>query len=173
MAAMRYLFFYILPVLLLTACGGTAEMPAAVSPIPIESVATIDPSDSRLAEAQRIYNMNCAHCHGYGGEGQPVETARRTESLGYHTVPLHNAAGHSWQHPDQVLFETIRYGVQVPTNLYTMTAFQSLSDEEIYALIDYISLWWTDEQRAWQEGLTRQFTENNPFWSESLDEEQP
>ncbi|MEL6527695.1 MAG: hypothetical protein AAFQ07_18495, partial [Chloroflexota bacterium] len=47
-----------------------------------------------------------------------------------------------------------KYGVQAPTNFYAMTAFgEGLSDDDIFAIIDYMSLWWTDEQRAWQEQL--------------------
>lgn len=168
---MRCCFFSL--IFILAACGGDATMPQASTPISVEAIPTINPDNSQLALGQRNYNTYCAHCHGYGGDGQPVETAEQTERLGYHTVPLHNSAGHTWQHPDQLLFETIKYGVESPTNLYTMTPFgELLSDNEIFAIIDYLRLWWTDEQQAWQAQLTTQFIENNPYWSESpIDEE--
>jgi hypothetical protein len=110
---MRFLLIIVLSVVL-AACNANREMPAATTPIPIEAIPTIDPSNQQLAEAQRNYNVFCAHCHGYGGEGQPFESIENTESLGYHTVPLHNASGHTWQHPRQLLFETIKYGIQNP-----------------------------------------------------------
>ncbi|MDQ7028218.1 MAG: cytochrome c [Anaerolineae bacterium] len=168
---MRYYFFSL--IFFLAACGNSVTMPQASIPIAVEAVPTISPDNSQLAAAQRNYNTLCAHCHGYGGDGQPLETAERTETLGYHTVPLHNSAGHTWQHPDQLLFETIKYGVESPINLYTMTPFGDLlSDDEIFAIIDYLRLWWTDDQQTWQEQLTTQFAENNPYWSESpVDEE--
>ena len=151
-------------------------MPAAATPIPVEAIPTIDPADTGLAQAQRDYNTYCAHCHGYGGEGQPLATIEQTESLGYHTVPLHNAAGHTWQHPDQLIFESIKYGVVAPTNLYEMLSYDELlTDDAIFAIIDYMRLWWTEEQQEWQTHLTEQFTENNPFWAEShvTEDEQP
>lgn len=168
---MRFLFPSFLLIFLLTACSGNVTMPPAVTPIAVEAIPTIDPVNTELRQAQINYNTYCAHCHGYGGEGQPVETVELTESLGYHTVPLHNSAGHTWQHPDQILFETIKYGIHKPANLYQMTALSEfLSNEEILAVIDYIRLWWTDEQREWQARVTAQFAEDNKYWQENRDE---
>jgi mono/diheme cytochrome c family protein len=169
---MRHFFMIFSLVFFLAACGGKLDMPTATTPIPIEAIPTIDPNNTALAEGQRNYNVFCAHCHGYGGEGQPFDSIENTQSLGYHTVPLHNAAGHTWQHPRQLLFETIKYGIQNPTHLYVMTPFAAgLTDEQIFGVIDYISLWWTEEQRAWYEQVSSQFTENNPYWSTNMDEE--
>lgn len=37
-----------------------------------------------------------------------------------------------------------------------MGAFEgTITDEEIDQLIAYMRLWWTDEQRAWQDEVTR------------------
>ena len=171
-------FTVIIASLLIAACTAPTQpvsMPEAGlpnTPIPVDAVPTIDPVDERLADAQYQYNFRCAHCHGYGGEGQIEETVQQTINLGYHTVPPHDASGHTWQHPDQVLFEVIKYGVQAPTNLYTMGAYDTtLTDDQIFAVIDYLKIWWTDEQREWQAQLTTRFAENNPYWEESnLDE---
>lgn len=170
---MRLLFLTIL-LFLLAACSPIVDMPAATTAIPQEAVPTIDPSDEQLSTAQFNYQRNCAHCHGYGGEGQHPNTVERTINLGYHLVPAHDATGHTWQHPDQLIFETIKYGVQAPTNFYAMTAFgEGLSDDEIFAIIDYMRLWWTEDQRAWQEQLTEKFTENNPNWTPDRRDEEP
>lgn len=170
---MRFFFFLMLLTLGLVACTANAplNLPVPSTPIHIEAIPTVDPSNARLAKAQRDYNTFCAHCHGYGGEGQPEASIGITEGWGYHTVPLHNAAGHTWQHPSQVFFETVKYGIQNPTSLYVMPPHNDvLTDDEIFALIDYISMWWTAEQRAWQAQVTSQFTENNHFWEiENLD----
>lgn len=170
---MRILFITCL-ILLISACNSNIEMPSAVTAIPVEAIPTIDPADVRMSTAQFDYNRNCAHCHGYGGEGQHPATIERTLNLGYHLVPPHDASGHTWQHPNQLLFETIKYGVQAPTNFYVMTSFnEQLSDDEIFAVIEYMSLWWTDEQRNWQSQLTEQFTQNNPNWTTNRLEELP
>ena len=160
--------FFAVLLLLLAACNAAVERPAAATPIPIESIPTVHPNNTRLAQAQHNYNLYCAHCHGYGGEGQPAETVEQTLASGYHTVPLHNAAGHTWQHPDQILFQTIKFGVQAPVMLYTMEGFDTqLEDDEIFAIIDYIRRWWTEDQRNWQAALTQKFAENTPFWEET------
>ncbi|MEL6527490.1 MAG: hypothetical protein AAFQ07_17450, partial [Chloroflexota bacterium] len=65
---MRLLLLIIL-VIALSACSTTVEMPVATTAIPQEAVPTIDPSNGRLSTAQFNYQRNCAHCHGYGGEG--------------------------------------------------------------------------------------------------------
>ena len=172
---MRIVLLACLMSLIVSACTTQVEMPSVSTPIPAEAIPTIDPADARMSTAQFNYNRNCAHCHGYGGEGQHPATIERTVNLGYHLVPAHDASGHTWQHPEQILFETIKYGVQSPTNLFVMSGFsEQLSDEEIFAVIDYIRLWWTGEQQAWQTSVSEQFAENNPRWTSSrLDEQQP
>lgn len=164
---MRIAPLILLLLLILLACSPTNNsIPSAVTAVPPEAIPTIDPDNELMATAQFNYNRNCSHCHGYGGEGQFPDTIERTQNLGYHLVPAHDASGHSWQHPDQLLFETIKYGVQAPTNFFVMSSFsEQLSDEEIFAVIDYIKIWWTDEQRDWQAGVSEQFTENNPSWT--------
>lgn len=175
-------------VLIISACSSgmpSSNTNPAAEAISVEAIPTIDPADTRMATAQYNYNRNCAHCHGYGGEGQHPNTIDRVVNAGYHTVPAHNDSGHTWQHPDQLIFETIKYGVQAPTNFYPMGAFgvdvdspdaamMGLTDEEIFAVIDYIRLWWTDDQRRWQAQLTDQFAENHPDWSpDRSDEDAP
>lgn len=169
---MRVMYLLLVGVLI-ASCSSTVEMPMVSTAIPPEAMPTIDPADTAMATAQFNYARNCAHCHGYGGEGQHPETVERTINLGYHTVPPHDATGHTWQHPDQVLFEVIKYGIQSPANFYAMTSFsEQLTDEEIFDVIEYMSLWWTDEQRQWQSQLTEQFSENNPNWTtDRLDNE--
>ena len=166
---MRLLGLSLLILLLMSACqtednNTLLDLSDTVKP---EAVPTVDPADEMLYTAQQNYNKYCAHCHGWAGDGQPQVTIENAERLGYHTVPRHDEHGHTWQHPDQILFEVIKYGVQAPTNLYPMSPYEeNLSNDEIFAVIEYIKGWWTDEQRDHQTQLTAQFEENNPFWKE-------
>jgi mono/diheme cytochrome c family protein len=165
---MRSLLFFIVLSLTISACQSqnTSDLssPDTVKP---EAVPTIDPANEQLYLAQQNYNKLCAHCHGWAGDGQPPLTIESTEQHGYHIVPRHNSTGHTWQHPDQILFEVIKYGVQAPTNLYPMSPFdEHFTDDEIFGIIEYIKQWWTDDQRRQQSTLTEQYTEINPFWEE-------
>ena len=111
--------------------------------------------DPQLAMGQVVYAKYCGHCHGINGEGQEPVSAEKTLALGYHVVPAHDSSGHTWQHPDALLVQVIEEGVQNPLHLYIMASYADvLSSEEIVAVIAYMKLWWTDEQRAHQQALT-------------------
>lgn len=169
---MRYLSIIALCVALAACRSSSVPMPLSTTPIPKEAVPTIDPENTVLANAQTNYNAYCAHCHGYAGEGQPEDTARRTLDLGYTLVPPHDASGHTWQHPDQLLFDAIKYGIESPLHLYPMSGYaHALEDDEIFAIINYIKGWWTPQQRDWQTQLTAQFAANNEYWSPTRDED--
>ncbi len=170
---MKLVYLFCITILLVSACQSQPDLLNLSDTVKPEAVPTIDPSNDVLYAAQQNYNKYCAHCHGWAGDGQPQVTIENAEKLGYHTVPRHDEYGHTWQHPDQILFEVVKYGIQNPTNLYPMSPYEeNLSDEEIFGVVDYIKGWWTDDQRRHQANLTTQFEENNPFWAdENLDED--
>lgn len=158
-------------VLVLVGCSNSSDtgtIPDVASPAPLP---TVNPSDVEMVASQRNYDIYCAHCHGYSGGGQPTGggpgTVEWNIELGYDTVPLHNSEGFTWQHPDQLLFEVIKYGIENPLNLYVMSAHEAyLSDDEILGVIDYIKRFWTKDQREYQADLTAQFAENRPDWEQ-------
>lgn len=151
--------------ILLTLCSSACSMTSTPEPLftaPTESPARLAliESDSNLQAGRSSYDLLCAHCHGYGGEGQLEATIENTLSLGLLTVPAHDATGHTWQHPDQVLREAILQGIQNPLDHFPMPAFEgTLNEEEINQVLDYIRLWWTVEQREYQRNLTRHHAE--------------
>lgn len=148
-------------VVVLAGCQTSSEPPVvAVRPTDSPERAAIIAADPNLVVGQRTYNMYCAHCHGYAGEGQLTATVPNTQQLGLHTVPPHDATGHTWQHPSQLIRQVILNGIQNPLNHYQMGAFEgTVTDEQIDPLIAYMSLWWTDEQRAWQVQVTQRRAE--------------
>lgn len=138
--------------LLLAACSGPPATPLTIELIHSTPTSVFD--DPVLQQGERIYQRYCAHCHGYEGEGQIVDSVEHTLALGYHLVPPHDATGHTWQHPDALLVRVIREGVENPLHLYPMVGYEGrLTDEEIASIVAYMKLWWTDEQRAYQEQL--------------------
>jgi len=152
----------ILLALLLTACGANSR-PTHRSQITLvapEALPTSSLTDPVLLDGKANYDLYCAHCHGYSGEGQIAESLQVTLDLGMITVPPHDSTGHTWQHPDQLLLRVTREGVVNPLAQYPMPPFAgTLTDEQIMNIYAYIRLWWTDEQRAHQQRVTERWNE--------------
>ena len=103
---------------------------------------------------EKIYQAQCASCHGRYLEGQP--NWRTRDANGFLPAPPHDATGHTWHHADDLLFEITKYGPSVVINddsyKTTMPAYKNiLSDEEIVAVLSFIKNTWPEEQRSWQE----------------------
>ena len=115
----------------------------------------IDPRDeARVAAGRRIYDAQCAACHGAQLEGQPNWRERLPN--GRLPAPPHNAEGHTWHHPDQELFGLVKEGLKPgkyapPGYESDMPAFGGrLSDEEIRSVLAYLKSTWPREQLAYQ-----------------------
>lgn len=118
----------------------------------------IDPSDARLvAEGRTVYAVHCASCHGAALEGQPNWRERRPD--GRLPAPPHDVSGHTWHHPDKVLFGIVKQGIQAfapPGYESDMPAYAGvLSDRDIAAVLAFIKAQWPPEIRARQDGLNR------------------
>lgn len=111
-----------------------------------------DISSTEVAQGRQIYEQYCAACHGGQGEGAP--DWEKPDDKGEMPPPPHDENGHTWRHSDAMLFRMIAEGWRYPfnkTERLTMPAFgESLSDQEIDAVIEYLSTLWTHEQRQYQ-----------------------
>ncbi len=110
-----------------------------------------------VALGQDIYSTHCATCHGAQFEGQPNWRTRLPN--GRLPAPPHDASGHTWHHPDSVLFRITKEGIQSvapPGYASDMPAFDDvLSDREIRAVLSYIKSQWPPEIRARQDALNQ------------------
>lgn len=114
----------------------------------------IEAGDSnRIALGRALYERNCASCHGVRLEGQPDWQSRLPNDR--MPAPPHDDTGHTWHHPDQMLFDITKYGL-VPPNAPSgyqsdMPAFQTLlSDDEIRAVLAYIRSHWSSKVMQWR-----------------------
>jgi mono/diheme cytochrome c family protein len=109
-----------------------------------------------LALGRDVYAAHCASCHGASLEGQP-DWRQRLPS-GRLPAPPHDASGHTWHHPDRVLFEITKHGVvaHAPAGYESdMPAFKdTLADAEIWAVLDFIKGTWPTEIRARQADIS-------------------
>ena len=92
--------------------------------------------------------------------GQPNWRQRRAD--GRLPAPPHDASGHTWHHPDAMLFGMVKEGfmtgVHAPAGyLSDMPAYGGLLDDrEIAATLAYIKSTWPAEQRRHQAKISRQ-----------------
>ena len=101
-----------------------------------------------LEVGKAVYVQHCASCHGLKLEGQP--DWRRPLANGRMPAPPHDDTGHTWHHPDEVLFGITKNGLVPP---YAPAGYQSdmpafaqtLSDQEMRAVLAYIASRWSPE----------------------------
>ncbi len=118
----------------------------------------IDPDDARLvALGREVYAKHCASCHGANLEGQPDWRSRGPN--GRMPAPPHDASGHTWHHPGEVLFGIVKEGVQKyapPGYQSDMPAYAGvLSDEQIVAVLSYVKSTWPADVRRRHDELER------------------
>ncbi len=116
----------------------------------------------QLALGREVYTDACASCHGANLEGQPNWKVRQAN--GRLPAPPHDDTGHTWHHPDQVLFEMTKLGVETfgPEGYESdMLGFADiLSDDRIWAVLAYIKSTWPANIRARQDSLTQRYQGN-------------
>ena len=111
-----------------------------------------------LSVGKNIYFQQCAVCHGAKLEGQP--DWQRKLANGRFPAPPHDDSGHTWHHPDEVLFGITKNGLAPP---YAPKGYESdmpafagkLSDEEIRAVLAYIGSHWSGEVQKLRAEMLR------------------
>ncbi|MDB5860934.1 MAG: cytochrome c class [Ramlibacter sp.] len=142
--------------------GGLALLAALAGCEKAAPPALLRPDDPQVvAQGAAIYAARCASCHGARLEGQP--NWRERDASGRLPAPPHDASGHTWHHPDQVLFDITKYGVaqaaHLPDYVTAMPKYEGvLADAEIVAVLSWIKAQWPAKIRAQQDEVTRQHT---------------
>ena len=135
---------------------------AIIYAMQFEGKSSADPDNTRqVALGKPIYERSCAACHGARLEGQPNWQEKLPS--GRMPAPPHDASGHTWHHPDSVLFGMTKHGL-VPGK-YAPPGYQSdmssfagvLSDEEIWAVLTFIKSTWPREILAAQAEVNRDY----------------
>jgi len=109
-----------------------------------------------LSRGAAVYAGACASCHGAKLEGQP--DWRSPGPKGRLPAPPHDETGHTWHHPDDVLFRIVKEG----TAAFVGGGYESdmpgfggvLSDEDIRAVLAYIKSTWPERERRYQESVS-------------------
>ncbi|WP_245497332.1 MULTISPECIES: c-type cytochrome [unclassified Mesorhizobium] len=115
-----------------------------------------------IARGEAVYVAHCASCHGRNLEGQTGWKAQDKD--GFLPAPPHDENGHTWHHPDTLLFRITKLGVAEAANLKDyktrMPAFGGLlTDADIIAALSYIKSRWPDDMRRRHDELNRVFAQ--------------
>ncbi|WP_018987899.1 c-type cytochrome [Aromatoleum toluclasticum] len=120
----------------------------------------IDPKDgAQVARGEALYRQHCAACHGANREGQPDWRQRKAD--GRLPAPPHDASGHTWHHPNELLVNIVREGMVPPWApegyASDMPAFaRVLSDDEIRSTLAFIQSRWPAEVWAARAQMAQQ-----------------
>jgi len=119
----------------------------------------IHAENDQLKRGEFIYKRFCSLCHGANLEGQ--ENWRRRKPDGKLPAPPHDETGHTWHHADELLFGIIKQGMvppYAPPNYKSdMSAWgDTLSDDDIRAVIAFIKSRWPEETRKIQADINNE-----------------
>ena len=134
-------------------------MGASVSACGDDAITSADASNERAVEiGEGVYAENCAACHGANLEGESGWQVKKSD--GTLPAPPHNDSGHTWHHDDKLLFGYTKLGGagMLPKNIKSgMPAFgDTLSDEEIWAVLSFIKSKWSIEAQQRQASMNNQ-----------------
>lgn len=100
-----------------------------------------------VADGETLYTEHCAACHGTSLEGEPDWRTPHPDGLA--KAPPHDETGHTWHHPDKQLFFITKQGMpELVGNGYESNMLgyaDSMSDDDILAVLAYIKSTWPDQ----------------------------
>ncbi|MBO9399814.1 cytochrome c [Shimia sp. R9_1] len=119
---------------------GASDADAAALRLPYDEAA-------RVAQGAELYAENCAVCHGAALQGAPNWRERDVDGL--MPAPPHDASGHTWHHPDEVLFRITKLGTEAVVGQgyqSNMPGFaDSMADQDILDVLAFIKSTWPDQ----------------------------
>ena len=134
--------------------------PATVNMVSADLKHLADQNDSgKVWAGLTLYKTYCAQCHGRNLQGQPLWHLQ--DQFAHQRAPAHDDSGHTWQHPDEDLFQMTRTG-HFPNDLGRGTSYmpafgERLHDEEILEIISFIKSRWSLAMQVSQASLNPDF----------------
>ncbi len=150
----------VLVLVVVAACSGAQTSdatPSAITYVAPEDLAPpypdLDPEE--VAAGETLYGQYCASCHQADLSGEPDWKIPKAD--GTYPAPPQDSTGHTWHHPDDLLVQIVREGIDVAGT--SMPTFgDKLTDSQIQSIIEYLKSSWEPDERAAQWQVTWQKT---------------
>ncbi|MES0882107.1 cytochrome c [Roseibium sp. SCP14] len=115
-----------------------------------------------VRQGAEIYENYCSTCHGSDRRGEPDWQAPNPD--GSLRAPPHDETGHTWHHADELLFNITKFGtaqvLEIEDLNSPMQGFaETLSDEEIVAVLSWIKSTWPENIKEQHDTLNRRVQE--------------
>ncbi len=108
-----------------------------------------------LERGADLYQTYCRTCHGGASGGRISDSP-----------PPHNSNGHTWHHSDCQLIDTVMNGSPMGQMMRLMPGGEdaramplfvnTLSEQDVEAILAYVKTWWRQAQRDHQARVTSQ-----------------
>lgn len=131
--------------------------------VPAGASTLLEPDNGEVvARGEAIYSTHCAACHGADLRGQP--DWRSPNQDGRLPAPPHDETGHTWHHPDKILFDITKLGIAKAAGLKDYTSDMPiygdiLSDAEIIAVLSWIKAQWPAEIRELHDNMNARYAQ--------------
>lgn len=116
-----------------------------------------------VAEGAALYAEHCASCHGADLEGEADWQVRGPDGL--LPAPPHDETGHTWHHPDAILYAITAQGTAALVGgdyQSNMLGFaDTLGEEGILAVLSYIKSTWPEDVIAIHDDINARFAAQN------------
>jgi len=125
------------------------DAPESLNSMPVPNAPQRQNNPQQLAMGEKIFQENCAGCHGEQGQGAAKWHKKGAD--GFYPAPPLNGSGHTWHHSLAVLEDTITNGSSEGKG--KMPAWKGkLSQKEIQAtMVWFQSQWPQPVYDAWYE----------------------
>ena len=100
-------------------------------------------SVEQVQTGSRVFQEQCAQCHGAQAQGIIADWRARLEDGSFPPPPI-NGSAHAWHHPLSVLLQVINHG-GVPLGGQMPAFANRISDTEKLAAIAYFQSFWNDD----------------------------
>jgi mono/diheme cytochrome c family protein len=142
-------YWAVLAFLLIAACSKSGQEAGTATP-PTVAVPRFDPAS--VARGAKLFEQDCAQCHGPRAQGHPDW---QTPSNGsFAAAPPLNGTGNDWKRSRAELATIIKNGMRRKSdNTDIMPAWKGrLNDSEIEDVLNWLqSLWPADVYQAWSK----------------------